>query len=439
MTTSKIKALALAGGAAALFALSSCDTPSYSNTDNIASGENSNLLTYDSVSVSSVSATLSSDFVRGFDASDVDEQELDNKITWYNSSAEEEDFFEILKDNGVNTVRLRIWNDPDTFASKNSLDVPSGDCTLERTLRLAKRVKNAGLKLMLDFHYSDYWADPGKQIVPLGWQSLTSADKVAKALYNYTYDVMDKLNDIGATPDYVQIGNEINNGILLHTGIDSSTGYGSGDFAYAGTDENLVTYLSAGAKAVRLTAPSAKIILHVASSNHPDSAVSKISSVDFDIIGLSYYPIESSHGTVSALKSRIESYRENYSKDVMIVETTFKWNCSSSADDSELVASYSNLVDPDTSAVYSDLETKTVSESPEVLGTIQNQANVIRHIIEETAESGGIGVCTWGGEVGDWKATSNNWPYSDSASTDEKTGKDYMMLPSLAVFNVKGN
>lgn len=436
MTTSKIKTLALAGGAAALFALSSCDTPSNSNTDNIASGENTSLLTYDSVSVASVSATLSSDFVRGFDASDVDEQEVDKGITWYNSSAEKEDFFEILKDNGVNTVRLRIWNDPDTFASEKELDVPSGDCTLERTLRLAKRVKNADLKLMLDFHYSDYWADPSKQIVPVDWQSLTSADDVAEALYNFTYDVMDKLNDIGATPDYVQIGNEINNGILLHTDVGSN-GYGSGSFTYAGTGDNLVTYLSAGAKAVRLTAPDAKIILHVASSNSPDSAVSKISSVDFDIIGLSYYPIESSHGTVSALKSRIESYRETYSKDVMIVETTFKWNCSSSDDDSELVAAYSNLVDPDTSAVYSDLETKTVSSSPEVLGTIQNQANVIRHIIEESAESGGIGVCTWGGEVGDWKATSNNWPYSDSASATP--GTDYMMLPSLAVFNVKGN
>lgn len=442
MKLNKTKILALLGSAVALLAVLSCSTPEYTdsaNSDIKTSVSNANLLSYRSVTVNSVSATLSSDFIRGFDASDVDEQEVDKGITWYNSSGKKEDFFQILADNGVNTVRLRIWNDPETFAEKLGINVPSGDCTLERVIRLAKRVKAANLKFMLDFHYSDFWADPSKQIVPLAWQNLASYDEVSKALYDYTLSVIDSLNSAGATPDFVQIGNEINNGFLRQTSYNSSSDVGTGEFAYAGTVKNgyIATYLSSAAKAVRLAAPDAKIIVHVASSNAPDSTVEAVKNVDFDIIALSYYPVWTEHGTISELKSRIQKYIKDYGKDVIIGETTFMWNCDSSVSE-KLSAATENLIAPDTSAVYSDLETGTVGDTENIVkGTIQNQANVIRHIIEESAEAGAVGVCTWGGEVGDWNATSNNWPYRDGASATP--GTDYMMLPSLAVMGVKGN
>lgn len=347
-------------------------------------------------------------FVLGFDASSVDYYEKKDSQKWYDTDGTEKEFFTLLKNHGVNTVRLRIWNDPDNAPEGSDV---TGDCNLERLVAMAKRVKSAGLKLMLDFHYSDTWADPGRQIVPYMWKDLTSVEEVANAISEYTAKILRQLKiQADVTPYYVQIGNEINPGLLLHTEINSS-GSGSGTFAYGGGNrsENIVTYLKAASKAVRDFNDKIKIMVHVASSNSPETLLNtlKNGSLDYDVIGLSYYPRYESHGTISKLKTRISSWKTTYSKDVVIAEMAFDWNYNVNYGVSNLINAKANLVNPETASVYSDLELD--SESNYVLGSVENQKKVLVHITDESKSSGAIGVCTWGGEIRDWEHGMFTW------------------------------
>lgn len=226
-------------------------------------------------------------------------------MTWADTDGTTKDFFEILATHGVNTVRLRIWNDPSQFSST----VNTGMNDLERTISMAKRIKDAGLNLMLDFHYSDTWADPGRQIVPNAWKDLISADEVASALSTYTTEVLTELKkQAEITPIYVQIGNEINYGMVTsYQGKSFTDNSANGTFAYAGTSSapatNLIKYLKAGADAVHNFDSSIKVVLHLASSGRGGDLswfFTRIGDVDYDVIGLSYYPWESSHGTIAS-------------------------------------------------------------------------------------------------------------------------------------------
>lgn len=380
-----------------------------------------------SVSIDSISVELDENFLRGFDASQVDFYETEDNRTWADTDGTTKDFFEILAAHGINTVRLRIWNDPTQFSSS----VNNGMNDLDRTISMAKRIKDAGLNLMLDFHYSDTWADPARQIVPNDWKDLTSADSVASALSEYTTQVLTSIKEqAGITPTYVQIGNEINNGMMTAlSGKSSTDNTATGSFSYAGSASspatNLIKYLSAGVDAVHSFDSSIKTVIHLASSKNGGDLswfFERISDVDYDVIGLSYYPWESSHGTISALKSNISTLKSTFNKDVIVVECSAHWKDDTSALSSQNYT-YQHMIDPDTSAVYSDLETSTSGTLTYVKGSVQNQANVLRHIIEETAQSGGIGVFAWGGDLyGNYK-----WGMFDSSG---------IALASLDVFNI---
>lgn len=380
-----------------------------------------------SVSIDSISVELDENFLRGFDASQVDFYETEDNRTWADTDGTTKDFFEILAAHGINTVRLRIWNDPTQFSSS----VNNGMNDLDRTISMAKRVKDAGLNLMLDFHYSDTWADPARQIVPNDWKDLTSADSVASALSEYTTQVLTSIKEqAGITPTYVQIGNEINNGMMTAlSGKSSTDNTATGSFSYAGSASspatNLIKYLSAGVDAVHNFDSSIKTVIHLASSKNGGDLswfFERISDVDYDVIGLSYYPWESSHGTISALKSNISTLKSTFNKDVIVVECSAHWKDDTSALSAQNYT-YQHMIDPDTSAVYSDLETSTSGTLTYVKGSVQNQANVLRHIIEETAQSGGIGVFAWGGDLyGNYK-----WGMFDSSG---------IALASLDVFNI---
>ncbi|MCH5295563.1 MAG: glycosyl hydrolase 53 family protein [Treponema sp.] len=359
-------------------------------------------LSSDKIDMEDLSVELDENFLRGFDASYVDWYEKDCNVVFKDTDGTDKDFFKILAGHGVNTVRLRIWNDPSQFSSS----VNGGMNDLERTVRMARRVKEAGLSLMLDFHYSDTFADPGRQIVPAAWRNLKSADEVADALRGYTTEVLSAIkNQAGITPSYVQVGNEINPGMMIHKeGKSKSDNTASGSFAYAGTSgssaANLVKYLSAGADAVHDFDPKIKVVIHLASaSNGGDLSwfFNRIKDVDYDVIGLSYYPWESSHGTIASLKKNISSLKSTFKKDVIVAECSAHWK-----DDSDKSAqnyTWQHMKDPATGSVYSDLTTATSGSKTYVVGSVQNQANVIRHIIEETAASGGTGVFTWGGDL----------------------------------------
>ena len=232
--------------------------------------------------------------------------ELEARGMKFSDNGVEKDAIQILKDHGFNYVRLRIFNDP---ARDSGYSPQKGFCDLTHTKQMAKRVKDAGMKLLLDFHYSDYWADPGKQYKPAAWRNL-SFEELKKAVYDYTKDVIQQLKDQGTTPDMVQIGNEINHGIIWPEGNVSNL-------------DGLAQLINAGTAATKSVDPSITMMLHVALGGQNDESVFFIDNmiargVYFDVIGESYYP--KWHGTLDDLRDNLSDLVRRYNKDVIVVE-----------------------------------------------------------------------------------------------------------------------
>jgi beta-galactosidase len=232
--------------------------------------------------------------------------QLEDRGLKFSDNGAEKDAIAILKDHGFNYVRLRIFNDP---ARDSGYSPKKGFCDLENTKKMAKRVKAAGMKLLLDFHYSDYWADPGKQYKPAAWRNL-SFEELKRAVYDYTKKVIQELKGQGTTPDMVQIGNEINHGMIWPEGNVSNV-------------DNLAQLINAGIAAVKAVDPSIVIMLHVALGGQNDESVFFIDNmiargVSFDVIGESYYP--KWHGTLDDLRDNLNDLVRRYNKDVIVVE-----------------------------------------------------------------------------------------------------------------------
>lgn len=246
------------------------------------------------------------DFVRGVDISTLTAIE-DLGGVYHDSNGAQRDLLDILKDRGVNYVRLRLWNDPQNSNGYNDK---------EDVLRLAKRVKEKGMKLLLDLHYSDDWAHPGQQVPPVAWKGFT-VDQLADAVYKYTHEVVFELKAAGAMPDMVQIGNEINSGVLTGNG---------GKVVFA----DQIKLLNSGAKAVRDLEGTnkVKIMIHLAEGGNNATfryffdGIGNV--VDYDVIGLSYYPFW--HGTLEAVSSNMNDLATRYSKEVIIAETSYPFS-----------------------------------------------------------------------------------------------------------------
>ena len=181
---------------------------------------------------------LPAGFVKGADISWLTQMEAANK-KFYNSSGTEQDCMIILKNLGMNTIRLRVWVDP-AGGWNNKADV----------LAKSIRAKNLGLRIMIDFHYSDTWADPGNQIKPSAWDVQDFAT-LKTSLYNHTTDVLTALKNNGITPEWVQVGNETNDGLLWPDGKASTN------------MSNFTQLINAGYDAVKATSPSSKVIVHI--------------------------------------------------------------------------------------------------------------------------------------------------------------------------------
>ncbi|MGI5155666.1 glycoside hydrolase family 53 protein [Microbispora sp. CA-102843] len=238
----------------------------------------------------------------GADVSSV-QRSLDLGAKYYDASGNQKDPLDILKGVGVNYVRLRIWNNP-----------ASGYNNKAKVLQYAKTVKAKGLKLLVDFHYSDTWADPGKQYKPAAWAS-HGISQLQTDVYNYTYDVCSSLKAQGSTPDSVQIGNEINVGMLWNDGKVVNN-----DFT------NLSLLLKAGYNATKACNSGTQVIIHTADADSDAHARwfydgIKAKGVSWDITGLSYYCMW--HGTLSNLSSVISDMRSRYGKPVVIAETAY--------------------------------------------------------------------------------------------------------------------
>lgn len=229
----------------------------------------------------------------------------DRGMKFYDNG-EEKDAIVILADHGFNTIRLRIFVNP---GNENGYAPETGYCGLEYTSMMAKRAKEAGMKLLLNFHYSDYWADPQQQNKPLAWKDL-DFDSLTLMLKDYTRDVILHLKDQGTIPEMVQIGNEINHGLLWPEGHISNP-------------DNLAGLLKAAVEGVREVDPSILIMMHIALGGQNDEAVFWLDNmiargVDFDVLGLSYYPRW--HGTLDDLNNNLRDLIKRYKKDVNVVE-----------------------------------------------------------------------------------------------------------------------
>lgn len=245
-------------------------------------------------------------FMIGADISWVQQQETEG--TRWSDEGGQKDILAILTDHGFNWARLRIFVNPAAEGGYSK----DGFCDLGHTLEMAKRIKAAGMRFLLDFHYSDTWADPGHQIKPAAWADLHVAD-LEKAVHDHTRDVIAALKKQGTTPEIVQIGNEISNGMLWPVGNVWKTGKWD---VFCGL-------INAGITGAKEVDPSVKTMVHLAwggqnakSRAFLDKAFAN--DLDFDILGQSYYP--KWHGTLDDLKANLTDLAQRYNKPIIVVE-----------------------------------------------------------------------------------------------------------------------
>ena len=322
-------------------------------------------------------ADISDDFIRGMDASEVLVEE-NSGVKYYNYDGEEQDVFMTLAQSGVNYVRLRVWNDP---YDENGNGYGGGNNDVETAIELGKRATKYGMKVNIDFHYSDFWADPKRQHAPKAWEGMSIEEK-CDALSTFTKESLTKLLDAGVDVGMVQIGNEINNGMSGETLMP-----------------NVMNLLCSGSRAVREIAESygkdIQIAVHYTNINDPDQ-INKIAynlqsfGVDYDIFGMSYYPFW--HGTSDGMQAVAKNIQEKYGKKVMIAETSYCYTSEDGDGCGNSLKGTDDLVDG-------------------YAATVQSQATMIRDICAAANEVGVIGVFYWGGTwipVG--KATEDNSP-----------------------------
>ena len=306
---------------------------------------------------------ISDDFYRGMDASAV--LALENSgVKYYNFDGEEQDVFMTLAQAGVNYIRLRVWNDP---YDENGNGYGGGNNDVATAITLGQRATKYGMKVCIDFHYSDFWADPKKQFVPKAWEGMEIEEK-ADALYDFTLDSLTQLLEAGVDVGMVQIGNEINNGMSGETDV-----------------ANIRKLLTAGSKAVREAAVNSgkEILVAVHYTNIDDMKKLdtlltglQVKEIDYDIVGLSFYPYW--HGTMDDLKNAITHIRNTYGKKVYVAENAYCYT----AEDGDGSANSVEGTD-DLAEVYS--------------ASVQGQANEVRDVCAAASESGAEGIFYWEG------------------------------------------
>ncbi|MBQ8655952.1 MAG: glycosyl hydrolase 53 family protein [Prevotella sp.] len=229
-----------------------------------------------------------------------------------------------MKQQGWNSMRVRLFVDPSNASDTHKKEGVIQD--LEYVKALGKSIKDAGLSFMLDFHYSDTWTDPGSHATPAAWKNMTVTELTAQ-LYTYTKDCLQQLKAAGATPDFIQAGNEITTGMLWNTGRI----YAGGGAPAGGSWDNFAGYLASATKACREECPEAQIVIHTelhAPADVPKfyNQLANYPDVDYDIIGLSYYP--DYHGDLNVLSGTLVQLEGQHpDKQIMIVETGygFEW------------------------------------------------------------------------------------------------------------------
>lgn len=249
------------------------------------------------------------EFIKGMDISTL--KELEGLGAIYYNNGQEKDLLEILKSYDVNAVRLRLWNDP---YSEEGIPYGAGTNDIETTIFLAKRVKQVGMQLLLDFHYSDFWADPGKQTIPKAWRGFSDKE-LASAVFEFTKNTLITMRENGVLPEMVQIGNELTNGLLWPNGEKPKY-------------DTIATFINAGIRGVRAVSENLPIMLHLDNGGNMklyedwfDHYIERMEKgLNFDYIGLSYYPFW--HGTMKMLSDNMNMLAKRYGKELIVCETS---------------------------------------------------------------------------------------------------------------------
>ncbi|MCR5506040.1 MAG: glycosyl hydrolase 53 family protein [Bacilli bacterium] len=341
---------------------------------------------------------MKDDFIMAMDASAVISLEQSG-VKYYDYDGNETDVLKVLADNGVNYIRVRVWNDPyDNYRRGYG----GGNCTIDTALALGYRATHYGMKLLVDFHYSDFWADPDRQSCPKAWKDMEIEDK-AEALYNYTKESLNILKNKNVDVGMVQIGNEINGGRL------------AGNKSWIGTVHHL---MANGSKAVREVYPSAKVAVHFTNpekSNNIMDYAEKLNyyKLDYDVFGVSYYPYW--HGTLDNLATVLNQVSDTYGKDTMVLETSYPYN--------SIDADFTGNIISEESGV----------PKPYVI-SVAGQANCIRAITDTMVNKvkRGIGISYWEGTwvpVGTtsyeenevkWRKYGSGWANKYAANYDKE-------------------
>ena len=336
---------------------------------------------------------LPEDFIFGMDASCVPALEKSG-VKYYNFEGVEQDVFKTLSENGIDSIRVRVWNHP---YDENGNGYGGGNCDIQNALAIGKRATQYGMKLLVDFHYSDFWADPGKQMPPKAWQGMAVEEK-SQALYLYTKESLQLLKDNGVDVVMVQVGNETNGKLCGET-----------DW------ENICALMTSGSKAVREIFPDAQVAVHFTNpekagtyrlyAQHLDAY-----AVDYDVFASSYYPYW--HGTLENLSKVLTEISQGYGKKVMIAETSYAYTPENSDFWNNTISSDSQVAKP---FEYS----------------IAGQTSFLRELTKTAAEIPGcIGIFYWEGtwiSVGQnskeenskrWEQYGSGWASSYSAEYD---------------------
>lgn len=303
---------------------------------------------------------------------------------FYNNQLVAEDALQTLKKSGCNTIRIRLWHSPsDHHSGFNEVKL------------LAQRVKSLGMKVWLTVHYSDTWADPGQQSKPSAWNNL-SFNQLKSQFEQYTQQIVAQIH-----PDIIQIGNEINNGFVFPEGNLTNN------------ESQFLSLLASASNVIRTQSPSTKIMLHYAGIQGASWFFSKTVAIDYDYIGLSYYPVW--HGTdLNLLQQTLTSLGQTYSKKVLIAETSYPftlgWN------------DWTNNVLGQTNQLH-----------PNYPATLDGQKNFLEQIkttIQQTPN--GVGFCYWGAEWIAFRGTqaSNGSSWENQALWDF----NHNSVPAMTIF-----
>lgn len=306
---------------------------------------------------------LSKDFIKGADVSSIISLE-DSGVVFYNEKGKEQDIFKTLSQAGINYIRVRIWNDP-YDADGNGYG--GGNCDLNKAVEIGKRAAKYGMKILADFHYSDFWADPAKQQAPKAWKDLSPEDK-GMALYEYTKESLTKLLEEGVDVGMVQIGNETTTG-----------------FCGENNWKNITLLFNEGSRAIReVSGQKNKDILIAIHFTNPETAenydryakILQNFDVDYDVFASSYYSYW--HGTLENLTDVLSSIAVNYNKKVMVAETSYAYTYENGDDHGNTISE----------------ETAVPKNYPV---TVQGQADAIRDVFAAVASIGdaGLGVFVW--------------------------------------------